>query len=374
MYLLPRMGTPVHSNSLVSELEHAIASKSRNRGAILHQITDLFLVNVGKYSVDQLDVYDDVFSKLVEKIEVSARAELARRLAPIDGVPPKTIRLLALDDDIEVAEPVLAQSSDLDDDTLVRCAASKGQGHRLAIATRLRLSEKVSEQLVKMGGKQVLGALVSNPGAKISDGGFKSLVHKSVGVDWLSEAIALRKDIPERHFRELISKASETVIQRLKAADPMHGAIIKEIVSTIASQDKPRKPTERRDFRVANLVVDPFVKSGALTEEVVMEFAEAKKIDEVIDAIAQLANLSARDIECLIMDTWSSVTACVLKAIGFHLKTLHAIYCMRLSKGEAPGDDLFEAKKEFVNLSRTTAERIMRFYKARLFGSRKTDR
>ena len=119
----------MHSNSMLSELEHAIKSRSGETGAILHQITDFFLVNVGKYSVDQLDVYDDVFSKLVEKIEVSARAELARRLAPIDGAPPNTIRSLALDDDIEVAEPVLAQSINLDDDTLVRCVATKRQGH-----------------------------------------------------------------------------------------------------------------------------------------------------------------------------------------------------------------------------------------------------
>jgi hypothetical protein len=74
------------------------------------------------------------------------------------------------------------------------------------------------------------------------------------------------------------------------------------------------------------------------------------------------------------MDTWSGPVACVLKSIGFRLATLDAIYCMRLSKGEAPGDDLFEAKREFFKISRSTAERVMRFYKAREFSTRKTDR
>ena len=374
MHLLPRMGTPVHSNSILSELEHAIKARSGETGAILHQITDLFLVNVGKYSVDQLDVYDDVFSKLVEKIEASARAELARRLAPINGAPPNTIRSLALDDEIEVAEPVLAQSINLDDDTLVRCAATKRQGHRLAIATRLRLSEKITNQLVISGEKQVLGVVVSNPNAKISNQSFKSLVQKSVGIDWLSEAIALRKDVPEPHFRELISKASKIVIQRLKAANPKHRSLIEEVVGPAVDQGTVRKPTERRDFRIANLVVDPLVKSGQLTEAVVKEFADAKKVEEVIDAVAQLANLPTRDVEFLIMDTWSGPVACVLKSIGFHLETLNAIYCMRLSNGEAPSDDLFEAKREFIKISRSTAERVMRFYKAREFSTRKTDR
>ena len=89
--------------------------RSGQTSAILRQVTDLFLVNVGKYSKDQLGVYDDVFSRLVETIEITARAELSHRLAAISGAPLNTIRSLALDNDITVAEPILSQSRDLDD-------------------------------------------------------------------------------------------------------------------------------------------------------------------------------------------------------------------------------------------------------------------
>ena len=54
---------------------------------------------------------------LVAAVEVGARAELAQRLAPVDGAPVNTIRKFALDDAIEVAEPVLSQSDALDDDS-----------------------------------------------------------------------------------------------------------------------------------------------------------------------------------------------------------------------------------------------------------------
>jgi hypothetical protein len=72
------------------------------------------------------------------------------------------------------------------------------------------------------------------------------------------------------------------------------------------------------------------------------------------------------------MGTWSSPVAVVLKAIGFHLATVDAIYCSCLSNGEAMRDDLRVTKLEFINLKRPTAERIMRFYKAREFSTRKT--
>jgi uncharacterized protein (DUF2336 family) len=197
--------------NLISDLESAIATGSQKTGALLHRITDLFLIHAGHYSPDQLGMYDDILSTLVDKVEIAARAALAKRLAPIDGAPANTIRSLALDDAIEVAEPILAISTVVDDKTLVDCIAVKGQDHLLAIATRNKLSETVTDKLVAKGNNKVLGTLVSNPGADISDQGFGVLVQKSLGDDWLSECIAGRKDIPSHHLNKLVSQASDIV-------------------------------------------------------------------------------------------------------------------------------------------------------------------
>jgi uncharacterized protein (DUF2336 family) len=59
---------------------------------MLQQITDLFLLNVGHYSAEQLDVYDDVLTELIANVEVAARAKLAQRLAPVNSVPTNTVR------------------------------------------------------------------------------------------------------------------------------------------------------------------------------------------------------------------------------------------------------------------------------------------
>ena len=131
--------------NLISDLENAVATRSVETGAILRRVTDLFLLHAGHYSADQLDLYDGILKVLIAAVEVSARAELAQRIAPVDGAPANTIRALALDDAIEVAEPVLAQSNALDDDTLTHCITINGQEHLLAIATRNMLSEIVSD-------------------------------------------------------------------------------------------------------------------------------------------------------------------------------------------------------------------------------------
>jgi hypothetical protein len=351
----------VLSQNLISDLENAVATRSVETGTILRRVTDLFLVNAGHYSADQLELYDGILKVLIAAVEVSARTELAQRLAPVDGAPPDTIRTLALDDAIEVAEPVLSQSSALDDETLTQCITIKGQEHLLAIATRNKLSETVSDQLVTKGNIEVLRTLASNPGAAISDLGFGILVKKSTDDDWLSERVARRIDIPEHHLRELISKASEIVRQRLIADIPELTETIKDILPDSASAAGHRTPGLSKDYRTAELVI----KSRPLNEAAVNEFAKAKKLEEVIVSISKLSGLSAIEIERLFMNTWSSPVAVILKAIGFHLTTVDAIYRSRLSSGEVIRDDLVQVKAEFIALRRPTAERIMRFYCAR---------
>jgi uncharacterized protein (DUF2336 family) len=313
-------------------------------------------VHTGHYTADQLELYDGILQVLIAAVEVSARAELAERLAPVDRAPTNTIRTLALDDAIEVAEPVLAQSNVLGDDVLSHCITIKGQEHLLAIATRTKLSETITDQLVTRGDIKVLRTVASNPGAAISDLGFGILVKKSTEDDWLSERVARRIDIPEHHLCELISKASEVVRQRLTTDIPELSELIKEILPGSA----PATGSDK-DYRTAELVVS----SKPLSEAVVYEFAKAKKIEEIIVSISRLSGLPANEIQRLFIGTWSSPVAVILKAIGFRLATVEAIYRSRSSDAEVIRDDLLQTKAEFIALRRPTAERIVRFYCAR---------
>src|SRR3954451_25169386 len=111
------------SLELLDELQAALAHGTvARRVETLRRVTDLFLNCAVDYSDEQIALFDDVFNCLLRRIEVSAKALLANRLAPIDSAPPMTIRTLAFDDLIEVAAPVLAQSQRLDDETLIETA------------------------------------------------------------------------------------------------------------------------------------------------------------------------------------------------------------------------------------------------------------
>lgn len=92
---------------------------------------------------------------------------------------------------------------------------------------------------------------------------------------------------------------------------------------------------------------------------------EASQENATYPGRAQLSGLSVDEIERLFVGTWTSLVAVILKAVGFRLATVDAIYRSRLSSGETVHDDLIQTKAEFMALRRPTAERILRFFYAK---------
>ena len=146
---------PAHS--IIAELEDAVrGGSSAKRVETLRQVTDLFLHDGDRLSDDQVKVFDDVLCLLIARVETRAKAELSRRLAPLDYAPFEVIQHLAWDDEIEVAGSVLANSSRLGTDVLVEIASSKGQDHLLAISGRAELPAAVTDVIVDRGEGQVI--------------------------------------------------------------------------------------------------------------------------------------------------------------------------------------------------------------------------
>src|ERR1044071_6297064 len=166
---------PAHS--IIAELEDAVrGGSSAKRVETLRQVTDLFLHDGERLSDDQVKVFDDVLCLLIARVETRAKAELSRRLAPLDYAPFEVIQHLAWDDEIEVAGNVLANSSRLGTDVLVEIASSKGQEHLLAISGRADLPTAVTDVIVDRGEGKVIRRLANNAGARFSEAGYSGMV------------------------------------------------------------------------------------------------------------------------------------------------------------------------------------------------------
>ena len=82
--------------SIVHELEASLASGNvQHRLKVLQRVTDLFVAGSCNYSGAEVELFDDVLTRLAAEIEMEARARLAQRLASLPNAPPRLIRRLA---------------------------------------------------------------------------------------------------------------------------------------------------------------------------------------------------------------------------------------------------------------------------------------
>jgi uncharacterized protein (DUF2336 family) len=207
--------------SVIAELELAVKDDLlENRTKTLRRITDLFINDAERLNDEQIQVFDDVLCLLIRRIEGRALVELSNRLAPVDNSPIEVIRRLAWDEDVAVAEPVLAQSRRLPLSDLIEISAVRSQAHLLAICGRYQLPESVTDVLLSRGDEEVVFKLATNTRARFSQTGYGILVDDAEGDDRLTETVALRFDIPQRLLRELLERATEAVRSRILALAP----------------------------------------------------------------------------------------------------------------------------------------------------------
>ncbi|WP_407175834.1 DUF2336 domain-containing protein [Bradyrhizobium sp. STM 3562] len=352
------------TDSLLDELQAALAHGTvARRVETLRRVTDLFIEGAVDYSDQQIELFDDVFQCLIEQIEVSAKALLADRLAPIDAAPPQTIRTLAFDEAIEVAGPVLSRSERLDDATLIEAAHNKSQAHLLAISNRSALSGAVTEVLVLRGNDEVVRNTVNNPGAEFNERSFTRLVSRAEGDDNLTTCIGLRPDLPRHVYLKLLAKASATVRQRLEAANPKLAGDVPGAVreATRRARSAPSGLTQQTE--IAHALVKSLYEDGRLDEQQVAQFAEDGKFDEANAAIAALANVPVSTAENMMIESRAEGVMILCKVSGMSWSTVRAIINMRDELSGGTPTDIASCKATYERLRPSTAQQVLRFHR-----------
>src|ERR1700744_616216 len=168
--------------SIADEVEAAmVAGPEAKYAETTARVTALFLASAGSYSSEQIELFGDVFERLVNTIELRALAdvgarialaELSCQLAPIPQAPASIIRRLARHEEISIAGPVLTESPRLTNEDLIEIAKAKGEKHLIAIAGRWWLQEIVTDTLVGRRFPSVSRRLAPHPGGGGSGGGF----------------------------------------------------------------------------------------------------------------------------------------------------------------------------------------------------------
>jgi len=355
------------NQSLIDELNNAVATGGeKQRLRILERITNLFAAGSRGYSSDQIALFDDVLQGLATDIEVKARARLAHRLAHINGSPPKLIRSLAFDNDIEVAEPVLVHSQQLSDADLVKNATTKSQKHLFAIAQRLKLSESVTDVLVERGDQLVVYKVVENTGARFSLAGYGKLTIRARDDRTLTLALGQRGDLPHQYFLKLLETASASVRAKLESANPQAAVAIRDTIDDVATtmQHEARKASDQyatamRDAK-RRYNVHPF------TEANICAPANAQEFERAVVALSKLGGFPVDLVERALLDKGEDMILILARAADCSWTTLKELLLMYAAERDLRPDDLARAYERYKRLSQETARNVINFYGRRM--------
>jgi uncharacterized protein (DUF2336 family) len=353
------------SQSLIDELDGITHREPGVRADVFRNVTNLFMSGYTRYSDDQVALFDDVMSRLIDKIDETARAEFGLQLAEIPNAPPNIIRKLSLDDSIDVAGPILSRSEQLDDESLVESAKTKSQDHLLAISRRRSLGEVVTDVLVERGNQEVAISVATNSGARFSEFGYSTLVGRAKDDDDLALSVWSRPEVPRQHLLKLFAHASENVRREIEVTDRRKANLIRDMIAQASDQIQSTSRGSSAEFAEARSLVELLHQSGELSETHLIYFAHVGKFDEIVVAISLMCDVPFGVVERAIINDNPDQFFVLAKAIDLSWDTTKAILFVQSGTTSRSAHELDQRRASFTKLQPETAKKVIRFYRLR---------
>jgi uncharacterized protein (DUF2336 family) len=346
---------------LIAETEIAARDGSPERRArMLRCAAELFISVASQLSPDQIEVFDDVLVRLMDRTELRALTELSAALADVWPAPYATIRRLAYHEQPAVASAMLSRCRLVTDADLIEISKHRSQQHLVAISSRQPLSEAVTEVILAHAGKEALRLLAKNPDARFTPQGFATLLAAAERDDTLAEALGYRPDLPHETLQSLLSRTTETVRARLlKSAS---GQVRERAQAALGSAATPQSPKTQAlsDYAEAKAAVVVLNKSGKLGDSSVNRFAIRREYPNVIAALSLLSGATVEVIAPFMEEESGNGLIIACRGSRLNWQTTAAILNNRRVP-PLPNERLAQAKEVFEMLYVSAAQYTIRF-------------
>lgn len=243
------------------------------REQLFRNMAQLFSYVSDRCDDEQVAQYDEVLCQLAELVEVEARAHVAKLLAPLERAPGTVVVKLA-NDDIEVARPLLEFSSVLSDDDLIDIVSRLSEAHRVAIAGRPKLNERVGEAIVEHGETASVVSLVRNTTAELDRATLERLVQRATQDAEIAADLRGRHDIDWKTLRGEIDQAAGKVLQALGQVErPFDPVAAGKINTVVYNRIRNRAGFSAQEWKVAYNQVRGLADRKQLDDRALARFA-----------------------------------------------------------------------------------------------------
>ena len=240
-----------------------------------------------------------VLELLARDTEKTVRQALAEAAAASPNLPQGIARRFA-NDDLEVARPILTYSPVLTDGDLVEIVRTRAVPYALAVASRERLSESLSEVLADTAEAEVVAVLTGNPGAELSVATLRRIADEYRDDRAVQDRLIRRPALPYELVDQLITALGERLewdlirqrrIGKAEARQLMTAARERAALSTVAREQEERSIERELRHRFT---------AGDLGPEDIVRFLRDSEIARLEAGLALLAGLDLLRVRALL--------------------------------------------------------------------------
>jgi uncharacterized protein (DUF2336 family) len=242
------------------------------RDQLFRNMAQLYSYVSDRCDDEQVAQYDEVLCQLAELVETEARTHVAKLLAPLERAPGNVVARLA-NDAIEVAAPLLEFSNVLSDDDLIDIASTQSEAHRVAIAGRNNVPERVGEAIAEHGGSPSVTRLVTNTTAELGKDTVQKLVVRAASDAVLADNLRGRADIDWNSMHGQVSAAAQKVLETLNLSRPVDPITAGKVNAVVYNRLRNRAGFSAHEWKVAYNQVKALYDRRQLDERALIRFA-----------------------------------------------------------------------------------------------------
>ncbi len=337
------------------------------RDQLFRNMAQLYSYVSDRCDDEQVAQYDEVLCQLAELVEVEARTHVAKLLAPLERAPGNVVSKLA-NDEIEVAAPLLEFSNVLSDDDLIDIVANQSEEHRIAIAGRNNVTERVGDAIVEHGAGPSVVRLVQNSQAELGKQALHKLVARATTDNQLATDLRGRGDIDWNSLRGEIDAAGHKVLDTLGAQTrPLDPVTADKVNQVVYNRMRNRAGFSAQEWKVAYNQVKALSDRHQLDERALTRFARFGYGHHSAAALTVMLDVSPEVfVKWLAMQDYVATTV-ALRALDLSPDLFEALIATMPWRDLPTDADKVNVRKRYEALSQEEASGIFELWRSHAF-------
>lgn len=320
--------------------------RAKLAGAISHFFDEHELNDV------QQKLASEILLNLVRQAERDLREALAERLSVQDKVPAEIILFFA-NDDISVAEKILAHSPVLKDIDLMYVISSKSAEYWQAIAKRETLSPMVADRLIDTSDIGTVMNLIDNQRVVLQKSAMKKIVKVALHSEELQAPLLRRPEVDAELATDLFMVVSDALRREITDRFPIHRHAIEQSFDQLVHELSSAAYGSRQTTTEMRVLARRFNERNEIVPDLLIRTLRRGQIGFFIGLFAEKVSLEPEHIVKMIQKDGGKPFVIACRSTGMVKPEFASIFL--LSRGIRTGDKIVDQRELAVALKQFDA-------------------